>query len=51
MDIFTNGDLSGKTASKGMLVQMNRNDYANTYTATINFPTPFIDRNYMVFAN
>lgn len=52
MDIFTNGDLpAAGTSSKGLLVQINRNDYANTYTATIKFPTPFADRDYMVFAN
>jgi len=36
---------------KGMLVQMNRNDYSNTYAATLNFPYPFDNRNYMIFSN
>lgn len=52
MDIFSNGELKdvGKT-SKGLLVQINRNDYVNTYSANIVFPIPFIDRKYMVFSN
>lgn len=32
-------------------VQGNRNDYVNTYSGTIEFPVPFVDRNYMIFAS
>lgn len=32
-------------------VQMNRNDYVNTYFAKIEFPVEFADRNYMVFTS
>lgn len=35
----------------GMSIQLQRNDYVNTYSAKILFPTPFADLNYMVFSN
>lgn len=33
------------------MTQANRNDYVNTYSATITFPKAFPNRDYMVFAN
>ena len=35
----------------GMVLQHNRNDYVNTYSAQIDFPKPFANRDYMVFSN
>lgn len=35
----------------GLLVQLNRNDYVNTYSAKIMFPRAFYNLDYMVFSN
>lgn len=53
MDIFAPEFPAKQTceAKIGLLKQASRNGYANSYSATITFPRPFSDRNYMVFAN
>lgn len=52
MDIFAYDNAQNVNMSvKGMLKQVNRNDFVNTYSATIEFPKKFADRNYMVFSN
>ena len=53
MDIFAPSlDSSLVHSSKiGLVKQFNRNDYVNTYSAQIQFDTPFADRKYMVFTN
>lgn len=56
MQIFR--QTAGMNSTIGSTIQMNRNDYVNTYSADIHFPTisyagqtitGFCDRNYMVF--
>ena len=42
---------NGIKCRKGMLFQDNMNDFVNAYAATVYFSKPFIDLNYMVFAN
>ena len=49
MDIF--GIENAGSSRCGIILQKNRNDYVNTYTAKVNFPIPFTDLNYMVFSN
>ena len=40
-----------KSSTIGLLKQQNRNNYVNTYAATVVFTQPFLDLNYMVFSN
>lgn len=49
MDIFSI-DSAGYSRC-GVMIQRNRNDYVNTYTAKVTFPQSFADLNYMVFSN
>lgn len=51
MDIFAPEVSAASQSRIGMSTQMNRNDYVNTYAATIFFPKPFGSRDYMVFAS
>lgn len=54
MDIFAplaSEDSKSSTSKVGITLQIQRNDYANTYSATITFPTAFANRDYMVFTN
>ena len=49
MNIFAQGgDYSSRC---GLIVQVGRNDFVNTYSAKISFPRTFLDLNYMVFSN
>lgn len=49
MDMFGQ---SGKYSSRiGLIVQLDRNDFVNTYSAKISFSKPFSNLNYMVFSN
>lgn len=48
-DIFLNKDADSKSSKIESMMQVNRNDYVNTYSATIRFPEPFFNLNYMVF--
>lgn len=49
MEIFL--QKSNEQSRCELLVQLNRNDYVNTYSAKIVFPKAFYDLNYMVFSN
>jgi hypothetical protein len=33
------------------VVEINHNEYINTYSSQINFPIPFINENYMIFGS
>lgn len=48
---YDNSDSLSSTAQVGISEQANRNDFVNTYSATINFPEVFADRNYMIFGS
>ena len=50
MDIFAPEESTGQSRC-GLLLQLKRNDYVNTYSADILFPDAFADLNYMVFSN
>lgn len=49
MDIFQSSN--AEYSRCGIIMQNNRNDYVNTYTAKITFPMPFLNLDYMVFSN
>lgn len=51
MDIFNQTTKTSYKSQVGSIYQYNRNDYVNTYSATICFPYNFVDLNYMVFSN
>lgn len=50
MDMFAPEE-SNMQSRCGLLLQLKRNDYVNTYSADILFPDAFSDLNYMVFSN
>ncbi len=53
MDIFSYYDGNNYKSIKGLVTQVNRNDYCNTYAAKIMLPDDgiFADLNYMAFTS